>query len=110
MNASKLVFLIISDMRRNPGIHLDALRANALLLEVRIEQYIYAKTHTDERRIPAPIWRAVRFLGLIYQLFLFNSNIPGSVSIGRGFRLPHPQNIVLPPQRLSGNSRRSITT
>ena len=95
MNTSQLLDLIASDMRRNRGLHLDALRAKLLLLEIRVEQFVFVKTHSGGSRALEPFWYPVRFMGSIFQWLLCTSHIAGSVKIGRGLRLPHPQNIVV---------------
>lgn len=41
------------------------------------------------------LYPGIRFIGPVFHWFLFHSNIPGSVSIGPGLRLPHPQNIII---------------
>lgn len=94
MNRNELFDLIRWDFQVNRGWSIDHFRARLLLWEIRIEQYLYQKLN----RIPGiggPLWLLVRFLGSLYQLLLCSSNIPGTVKIGRGLRLPHPQNIVI---------------
>ncbi len=59
-----------------------------------MEQFIYRNCYINKRAI-AVTWYICRFLGSIFQWFLCNSNIPGTITIGRGLRLPHPQNIIL---------------
>lgn len=73
----------------------DHLRATCLLIEVRCEQYIYQKAQKHPNVFMKLSWYLCRFLGSIYQWLFFNSMIPGFVSIGRGLRLPHPQNLVI---------------
>jgi len=92
---SELLDLIKWDLRRNRGMHLDGMRAKLLLIEIRVEQYVYEKIHTSHLKSPFLIWYIVRFLGSIYQWLLCNSQISGSVNIGKGLYLPHPQNIVI---------------
>lgn len=94
MSFQNLLYLISWDLRVNRGWGLDAIRAKLLLIEIRIEQYIYRNVDRDNP-VGALIWYLCRFLGSIFQWLLCNSNIPGSVTIGRGLRLPHPQNIVI---------------
>ena len=65
-----------------------------LLVEFRVEQYIYRKFYRRSNPLSI-IWYFFRFFGSIFQWFLCNSNIPGSVAAGRGLRLPHPQNIII---------------
>lgn len=72
---------------------MSSIRAVLLLVELRIEQYIYRNCKASPAR--RYIWYAFRFAGSIFQWLLCNSNIPGTVTIGRGLRLPHPQNIVI---------------
>lgn len=73
----------------------DHLRATCLLIEVRCEQYVYQKAQKHPNLFMKLSWALCRLLGSIYQWLFFNSMIPGSVSIGRGLRLPHPQNLVI---------------
>jgi serine acetyltransferase len=73
----------------------DRLRARLLLTELRLEQFFYARTRSQPGRLASAWWLTCRGLGTIFQWFLCNSNIPGSAQIGRGLRLPHPQNIIL---------------
>ena len=95
MSLSEMFYLIGWDMRVNRGFSFDHIRAMLLLLEVRLEQYIYRKTHRGSTRRLMPLWYISRFLGSLFQWFLCNSNIPGSVTIGAGLRLPHPQNLII---------------
>jgi len=94
LNLSELLNNIRWDMRINRGVSFDSLRAKLLLIEVRIEQYICQK-FLGKSKFRSAIWYLCRFLGSIFQWFLCNSNIPGTITIGRGLRLPHPQNIIL---------------
>jgi serine O-acetyltransferase len=81
-------------MRVNQGLHFDSIRARLLLIEVRGEQFLHS--NLAHRAAPAKaIWYLCRFMGSIFQWLLCNSNIPGSAKIGRGLRLPHPQNIII---------------
>ena len=92
MRVQKLLLLIASDFRRNKGLHIDRVRAKMLLIEFRIEQFIYQNLRETSFSI---IWYVVRSIGSIYQLILCNSQIPGSLCAGQGLRLPHPQNIII---------------
>jgi serine acetyltransferase len=82
------------DLRVNWGPRWDNLRAMLLLIEFRLEQYVY-------RRIGRPAhplrlaWHLCRFAGSMYQWLLCSSNLPGTASIGAGLRLPHPQGITI---------------
>jgi serine O-acetyltransferase len=89
---TELLYLIYWDCRINRGWSWDSIRAKLMLVEVRVEQYLYRRLGHGPTII---IWYAMRFLGSIYQWFLCNSNIPGTTTIGRGLRLPHPQNIIV---------------
>lgn len=93
MSIRHLIELITWDIRINIGLSLDSIRATLLLIEVRLEQYVY---HKCKDRLAARLfWYGFRFFGSIIQWLLCNSNIPGTITIGRGLRLPHPQNIIL---------------
>jgi len=94
MNLKDLHNLILWDMRINPGLSWDSIRAKLLLIELRIEQYIYRRSYHGPKLLRI-IWLFFRAFGMFYQWFLFNSNIPGSITLGRGLRLPHPQNIII---------------
>lgn len=93
MTFAQLIELMTWDIRVNFGLSFDSLRATLLLIEIRIEQYIYRKCSAS--RAPLVFWYIFRLFGSIFQWFLCNSNIPGTITIGRGLRLPHPQNIIL---------------
>jgi serine acetyltransferase len=94
MTFSELFTLIRWDLRVNKGLHFDSLRARLLLAEIRSEQFVYS--NLAHRGVPGrALWYLCRFLGSIFQWLLSNSNIPGSIRIGRGLRLPHPQNIII---------------
>ncbi len=93
MTLQQLIYLIAWDIRINRGVSWDRFRAMLLLVEVRIEQYVYRKRQING--ITQVLWYVTRFAGSILQWFLCNSEIPGSVTLGRGLRLPHPQNIVV---------------
>ena len=95
MGLRELVYLITWDWRMNRGVSFDQLRAILLLIEVRLEQFVYQAWQRRPGPLLMILWYFVRFAGSIYQWFLCNSNIPGSVRIGRGLRLPHPQNIII---------------
>jgi serine acetyltransferase len=94
MTLKELVYLIGWDLRVNHGHSFGSLRAKLLLVELRVEQYIYRK-HYRPGSLRSLIWYLCRFLGSCFQWFLCNSNIPGTTTIGKGLRLPHPQNIIL---------------
>lgn len=95
MTIRELLSLIGWDVRMNRGLSFDQIRANLLLIEVRLEQYVYQRSQQQPTLPKTLFWYLCRFLGSIYQWFLCNANIPGSVRIGRGLRLPHPQNIII---------------
>ena len=95
MTMSEVVNLLAWDLKVNRGLSLDHIRALLLLIEVRIEQYVYRKTHRRSSALMALLWSLCRFPGSVFQWFLCHSNIPGSVTIGPGLRLPHPQNIII---------------
>ncbi|MGC9335235.1 MAG: serine acetyltransferase [Anaerolineae bacterium] len=94
MTVAELLTLIRWDLRANVGASFDRLRAMLLLIEIRVEQYVYHKVG-HRSGLPRLLYWVVRFLGSTFQWFLCNSNVPGSVRIGRGLRLPHPQNIII---------------
>jgi serine acetyltransferase len=94
MSLKELFYLISWDLRINRGLSLDSLRAKLLSIELRVEQYAYRKVYRPSNPISI-LWYVFRFFGSTFQWFLCNSNIPGSVTIGRGLRLPHPQNIII---------------
>jgi serine O-acetyltransferase len=94
MKLTELAELIRWDLRVNRGASFDRLRAMLLLIEIRLEQYLYHKTK-DRSRLPRMLYWVARFLGSVFQWFLCQSNVPGSVTIGRGLRLPHPQNVLI---------------
>ena len=95
MTLTELLYLIYWDLRINKGVSFDCWRAKLLLFEVRLEQYIYRNAYRKAAPFGTIVWYICRFLGSIFQWFLCNSNIPGSVTIGRGLRLPHPQNMII---------------
>lgn len=94
MDLSELFYLLKWDCKVNRGWSWDRIRAVLLLFEIRIEQYIHRNFHRPGKPC-SMVWYACRFLGSLYQWLLCNSNIPGTIKIGRGLRLPHPQNIIL---------------
>lgn len=94
MTVTELAQLIRWDLRVNRGASFDRVRAMLLLVEIRVEQYLYGKVGHPSGLGRVLYWSA-RFLGSTFQWFLCHSNIPGSVSIGQGLRLPHPQNIII---------------
>ena len=94
MNISQLFYLISWDMRVNHGVSFDCIRAKLLLIEIRIEQYIHRNFYRSSNPLSI-VWYLTRFFGSIFQWLLCNSNIPGTTTIGRGLRLPHPQNIIM---------------
>jgi serine O-acetyltransferase len=95
MKIRELLSLIGWDMRVNQGFHWDAIRAKMLLIEVRLEQFIYKNTRRHSNPLAQAIWLLCRGLGSVFQWWLCNALIAGSVELGRGLRLPHPQNIVI---------------
>jgi serine O-acetyltransferase len=95
MTFSQMRDLIRWDLRVNRGLSFDAVRAKLLLIELRLEQYVYGKTQGNHGVFPTLLWVLCRFCGSVFQWLLSNSNIPGSATIGRGLRLPHPQNIII---------------
>jgi serine O-acetyltransferase len=95
MTFAQMCNLILWDLRVNRGFSLDSLRARLLVIELRLEQYVYRKTHPSSGPAKALLWSLARGWGSMFQWFVGNVNIPGSVDIGRGLRLPHPNNIVI---------------
>lgn len=93
MTLSELFQLISWDFRVNLGWSFDSLQAKLLLIEIRLEQYLHRKTHAASGRVWRMVWYLCRFPGSVFQWFLCNANISGSITLGRGRRLPHPQNI-----------------
>lgn len=94
VSLKQLIDFLKWDLRVNRGLSFDHLRAQLLLIELRIEQCVYQKFYLGSRSLKI-IWYIFRFFGSTFQWFLCNSNIPGSVRLGRGLRLPHPQNIII---------------
>jgi serine acetyltransferase len=84
-----------SDWAANPGLHLDATKARLLLTEFRLEQSVFEWRIASPGRFRGLAWAAVRFAGSVFQWRLFNCEIAGSLDIGLGLRLPHPQNIII---------------
>ncbi len=78
----------------NRGVTLDRIRAMLLLLDFRYEQLIH-RNFCRPRNPIIIIWYLTRFLGSIFQWLIAMSLIPGDAKIGRGLRLPHPQNILV---------------
>ena len=93
MTLTDLAMLLSWDIAVNRGFSWDCIRACLLMIEVRCEQYGYHQY--CHGRLPRVAWYLIRFLGSILQWFLCRANIPGTVTIGRGLRLPHPQNIII---------------
>jgi serine acetyltransferase len=98
VSLSELMYLIKWDLKINRGFSWDAVRAMLLLVEFRIEQYAYRKLVARPHPITRLLWCLIRGFGALFQWFLCNSNIPGQATIGRGLRLPHPQNIIIANQ------------
>jgi serine acetyltransferase len=94
MTIKEMIDLIRWDMRANSGVSFDSLRAKLLLIEIRLEQYVYRKVG-QRTGLPKAFWYLCRFLGSIFQWKLCNSGVSGMATIGRGPRLPHPQNIII---------------
>jgi serine acetyltransferase len=82
------------DLRVNRGPRWDNLRAMLLLLEFRVEEYLYRKIGMPGHPLRLA-WYACRFAGSVYQWLLCSSNLPGTATIGPGLRLPHPQGIIV---------------
>jgi serine O-acetyltransferase len=95
MSFPELLDLLRWDWRVNPARSWDGLRARLFLTELRLEQYVYRKARRRPGRPASAVWFTCRGLGSLCQWLLCNSNIPGTVEIGRGLRLPHPQNIIV---------------
>lgn len=95
MTLREMFYLMYWDIRVNLGLSFDRVRAIALLIELRIEQYLYRKLYLSESPLLRFFWYPWRLYGSVFQWFVCNSSIPGSVTIGRGLRLPHPQNIII---------------
>lgn len=95
MTPAELVDLIRWDRRVNPATSWDGIRAQLLLVELRCEQYLYQRTGRGSGPITGALWTLARALGSLWQWILGGTNIPGSTVIGRGLRLPHPQNVIV---------------
>ena len=67
---------IARDLRVNRGLRWDNLRAMLLLVEFRLEQYVYRVIGWPGHPL-RPAWHACRFAGSVYQWLLCNSNLPG---------------------------------
>ena len=86
---------LVWDLRVNRGASWDSIRAMILVTEYRLEQLVYCWTHQTHSKAGSLLWFLVRGGGSIFQSFLCQSNIPGSARIGKGVRLPHPQNLMI---------------
>jgi serine O-acetyltransferase len=95
MTPAELVDLIRWDRWANPATSWDGIRARLLLTEVRCEQYLYRRAQRRGGLVWQTVWILSRAGGSLWQWLLCGTNIPGSVTIGRGLRLPHPQNIIV---------------
>ena len=95
MTLTELIDLIRWDRRVNPATSWDGIRAQLLLFELRCEQYLYQRTGGGSRPGGDPWWTLARAVGSCWQWLLGGANIPGSTVIGRGLRLPHPQNLIV---------------
>ncbi|MCS7010627.1 MAG: serine acetyltransferase [Anaerolineales bacterium] len=94
MSLKEFFSLVWWDWHINRGITFDRLRSMLLLLEIRWEQFIYRNCYRPRNPLTL-IWYLTRFLGSIFQWVIATSIIPGDAEIGRGLRLPHPQNIIV---------------
>jgi serine O-acetyltransferase len=95
MSFKEFITLLTWDLRVNKGLSLDSLRAKLFLIEFRLEQYAYRNLMSRPSLAGKLAWFTLRFLGSLLQWFLCHSNMPGTLTIGRGLRLPHPQNIII---------------
>jgi serine acetyltransferase len=95
MSISEMLNLIRWDMRINRGASWDNIRTKLFLIELRLEQFWYGRLHQKPTRAKHTLWLLIRGIGSVLQWFFCNSNIPGTVPIGPGLRLPHPQNIIV---------------
>jgi serine O-acetyltransferase len=95
MTVGELVDLVRWDWRVNPATSWDGVRARLLLLEVRCEAALHQWSAVHRGRFSALIWTVGRGVGSLWQWALCGSTVPGSATIGRGLRLPHPQNIIV---------------
>jgi serine acetyltransferase len=94
MSIKEFFTLLRWDWRMNFGFTFDRIRAMLLLLDLRWEQLIH-RNFCRPRNPLTLVWYLTRFLGSIFQWFFATSIIPGEAKIGRGLRLPHPQNIIV---------------
>jgi serine acetyltransferase len=94
MSIKEFFTLLRLDWRMNFGFTFDRIRAMLLLLDLRFEQLIHRNFCRPKNPLTL-IWYLTRFLGSIFQWFIATSLIPGEAKIGRGLRLPHPQNILV---------------
>ena len=95
MTFKEFLTLLLWDLRVNKGWSLDSIRAKLLLVEFRLEQYLHRRLAARGLLGGRLVWLACRFLGSLFQWALCHSNLPGTLTVGRGLRLPHPQNIIL---------------
>jgi serine acetyltransferase len=94
MSIKEFFTLLRWDWRMNRGLTLDRIRSMLLLLDIRYEQFIH-RNFCRPRNPLSLLWYLTRFLGSIFQWVIAGSLIPGDTKIGRGLRLPHPQNILV---------------
>jgi len=94
MSIKEFFYSLRWDWRMNFGLTFDRMRSMLLLLDIRYEQFIHRNFYRPKNPISI-IWYLTRFLGSIFQWFIATSLIPGDAYIGRGLRLPHPQNIIV---------------
>jgi serine acetyltransferase len=94
MSIKEFFTLLRWDWRMNFGFTFDRIRAMLLLLDLRFEQLIHRNFCRPKNPLTL-IWYLTRFWGSIFQWFIATSLIPGEAKIGRGLRLPHPQNILV---------------
>jgi serine O-acetyltransferase len=94
MSIKEFFYLLRWDWRMNRGWTFDRIRSMLLLLDIRYEQLIHRNFCRPKNPITI-IWYLTRFSGSIFQWFIATSLIPGDAKIGRGLRLPHPQNILV---------------
>ncbi len=94
MSIKEFFYLLRWDWRMNRGWTFDRIRSMLLLLDIRYEQLIHRNFCRPKNPIII-IWYLTRFFGSIFQWFFATSLIPGDAKIGRGLRLPHPQNILV---------------
>jgi serine O-acetyltransferase len=94
MSLEQVIRYIAWDLRVNKGPRWDNVRAMLLLVEFRLEQYVYRRMGRPGHPLRL-LWYACRFAGSVYQCLLCGSNLPGTATIGPGLRLPHPQGIII---------------